>query len=549
MEEKIFSVRKKLVNSKKKDVLLLCKMSFFVFGTGFALYISNNTGVMKLQKGQIFMRAIVLMHDSLVKKMLEPYGCDWTHTPNFRRLAEHTIKFENCYVGSLPCMPARREMHTGRHNFFTRSWGPLEIYDDSLPENLVKNGIHSHLISDHYHYWEEGGANYHTHFGTWEIVRGQEGDKWKAKLKEPEIPENAIARPTHRWRQDWVNRGYLDCEEKQPQSVTWDLAMEFLEENSDCDNWMLQIECFDPHEPFFTHQHYKDLYPHNYDGPFFDWPPYRQIQESDPEGTKEHLRCQYAALLSMCDKNLGRFLDYMDEHNMWDDTMLIVNTDHGFMLGEHEWLGKNVGPTYNEIANIPLFIWDPRYKIAGETRHALVQTIDIPATLYNFFGVEMPKSVLGKDLSPVIRSDEKLHDAVAFGSHGGNISCTDGRYVYMRAPDPDNDTMYNYTLNCSHMMQGFSKEEMETAELVGPFGFTNGYPVLRVKKIKPKTQSGQLNLGDFLFDLENDPEQNHNIHDEEVEAMMQKHIMDIMKMHDIPDDVYERYHLVREGLH
>lgn len=183
MEEKIFSVRKKLVNSKKKDVLLLCKMSFFVFGTGFALYISNNTGVMKLQKGQIFMRAIVLMHDSLVKKMLEPYGCDWTHTPNFRGLAEHTIKFENCYVGSLPCMPARREMHTGRHNFFTRSWGPLEIYDDSLPENLVKNGIHSHLISDHYHYWEEGGANYHTHFGTWEIVRGQEGDKWKSKTE------------------------------------------------------------------------------------------------------------------------------------------------------------------------------------------------------------------------------------------------------------------------------------------------------------------------------------------------------------------------------
>lgn len=88
--------------------------------------------------------------------------------------------------------------------------------------------------------------------------------------------------------------------------------------------------------------------------------------------------------LSMCDKNLGRLLDYMDEHNMWDDTMLIVNTDHGFMLGEHEWLGKNVGPTYNEIANIPLFIWDPRYKIAGETRHALVQTIDIPGDLIQF---------------------------------------------------------------------------------------------------------------------------------------------------------------------
>ncbi|WP_347559736.1 sulfatase-like hydrolase/transferase [Clostridium sp. AM58-1XD] len=203
------------------------------------------------------MRAIILMYDSLVKNMLQPYGCEWTRTPNFQRLAEHTLKFENCYVGSLPCMPARREMHTGRYNFFTRSWGPLEPFDDSLPENLMKNGIHTHLISDHYHYWEEGGANYHTHFGTWEIVRGQEGDKWKANLKDPSIPKEVIARPTHRWRQDWVNRGYMDCEEKQPQTVTWGLALDFLKENSDCDNWMLQIECSILMNPFLPSRSIK----------------------------------------------------------------------------------------------------------------------------------------------------------------------------------------------------------------------------------------------------------------------------------------------------
>ena len=44
--------------------------------------------------------------------------------PNFERLAAHTVCFDKSYVGSLPCMPARRELHTGRYNFLHRSWGP-----------------------------------------------------------------------------------------------------------------------------------------------------------------------------------------------------------------------------------------------------------------------------------------------------------------------------------------------------------------------------------------------------------------------------------------
>ena len=76
-------------------------------------------------------------------------------------------------------MPARRELHTGRYNFLHRSWGPLEPFDDSMPQQLKDAGIHTHLISDHYHYWEDGGATYHQRYTTWECVRGQEGDNWQ----------------------------------------------------------------------------------------------------------------------------------------------------------------------------------------------------------------------------------------------------------------------------------------------------------------------------------------------------------------------------------
>lgn len=62
-----------------------------------------------------------------------------------------------------------------------------------------------------------------------------------------------------------------------------------------------------------------------YKGPHFDWPPYAPVTETKEQ--VEHIRKRYAAVLSQCDRNLGRVLDFMDEHDMWKDTMLIVNTD------------------------------------------------------------------------------------------------------------------------------------------------------------------------------------------------------------------------------
>ena len=138
------------------------------------------------------MKAILLLFDSLNRHLLSPYGCDWMLTPNFQRLARHAVQFDRCYVGSMPCMPARRELHTGRYNFLHRSWGPLEPFDDSMPELLKQSGVYTHLISDHQHYWEDGGATYHTRYSSWECVRGQEGDPWKARVRDPEIPPHLV---------------------------------------------------------------------------------------------------------------------------------------------------------------------------------------------------------------------------------------------------------------------------------------------------------------------------------------------------------------------
>ena len=276
-------------------------------------------------------------------------------------------------------MPARREMHSGRYNFLHRGWGPLEPFDDSMPELLREAGVHTHLVSDHPHYWEDGGATYHTRYSTWEFFRGQEGDPWKGVVDWPAADEPGLMGRMR--RQDAINRSYMPTEAEHNQTRTVDAGLHFLETNVAADNWMLQIELFDPHEPFFVHDHFKQLYGELADpeADGFDWPAYRKVSESP--AMVEAARRSYAALVTMCDKSLGRVLDFMDAHDMWGDTMLIVNTDHGFLLGEHGWWAKSVMPWFDELIHLPFFLWDPRSGQHGVRSDALAQTIDIAPTM------------------------------------------------------------------------------------------------------------------------------------------------------------------------
>jgi len=484
------------------------------------------------------MKAIMVMFDSLNRRMLPPYGCDWVHAPNFQRLAERTVTFTNSYAGSLPCMPARRELHTGRYNFLHRSWGPMEPFDDSMPELLKKAGTYTHLVSDHYHYWEDGGCTYHTRYSSWDANRGQEGDPWigDLTLKEADIPETLNARGGAWRRQDWVNRKHMQEEAKQPQAKTFAGGLEFIRTNHKEDNWFLHIETFDPHEPYFCNQNYKDLYPHEYNGPHFDWPNYARVKET-PEQV-QHCRYENAALVSMCDTCLGKVLDVMDELNLWDDTMLIINTDHGFLLGEHDWWAKCCQPYYNEIAHTPLFIWDPRSRRAGATCDCLAQTIDLPATLLEYFGVDLPADMQGVPLRETVAADKPVREAALFGMHGGHVNCTDGRYVYMRAPaTAENAPLYEYTLMPTHMRGFFSIDELKTAQLAEPFPFTKG---LKTVQTNGRAWTNAFGFGTLLFDLKSDPKQEHPISDPEVEQMMTDHIVGLMKANDAPPEQFER---------
>lgn len=458
------------------------------------------------------MKIVMLMFDSLNRHMLPPYGCDWTVAPNFRRLAQRCVTFDNSYVCSMPCMPARRDFHTGRPNFLHRSWGPIEPFDDSVPEILSRSGIHTHLATDHYHYFEEGGCNYHTRYSTWEAFRGQEGDPWIGQIAAPQRPANAVGRNawTDRWHtQDWKNRNAVLSEDDMPQAKTVRAGTDFMRRNAREDHWFLQIETFDPHEPFFSLRQHQDLYAGhfaNYKGRFFDWPDYKPVSETPEE--VEHCRYHYASLLSLCDRKLGDVLDTMDELNLWDDTMLIVWTDHGFLLGEHDCWAKMWMPFYQEICHTPFFVWDPRSGKCGERRSALVQpSIDLGPTLLDYFGVPIPPDMTGKPLGETFANDAKVRDHALFGMFGAHVNITDGTYKYMRTSvTPDNQPLFEHTLMPTHMRHTFSVEELKAGMEIHPgFSFTKGCPVMRIPAGRQLPAKLPVSSGHVLYNVVRDP--------------------------------------------
>ena len=288
---------------------------------------------------------------------------------------------------------------------------------------------------------------------------------------------------------------------------------------------------------------------------------------TEEESFARHYRYKYAELLELCDKYLGKLLDKFDELDLWKDTMLIVNTDHGYLLGEHGWWSKVVMPCYDEIAHIPLFIHDPRFETAGQRRKEIVQTIDLPATLLEFFNVGLPKNMQGRPIRTVIEKNEKIRDYALFGIHGAHVNIYDGKYIYMKAPVSEKNTpLYEYTLMPMHMRNMFSPGELEKAEAVSGncFNFTKGCPVWKIPKgngngskdfsdllingkdseeakhIDNNSMVNAANFGDKLFDMEKDPKQTTVLEDNAIEAYMANLLQKAMKENDCPMEQFER---------
>lgn len=507
------------------------------------------------------MKTILILSDSLNRRFLDIYGAqERAVTPNIDRLAARSMVFDNHWCGSAPCMPARRDIMTGRLNFLERPWGGIEPYDHTLAQILRdEKNVYSHMETDHFHYAERGGENYWGHFTSWQLHRGTEHDTifWgpdAGGIPQVQPPKGYTGLYSNSY--ETTRQQYAGQKDAYSTPRTFRAAADWLEQNHDADNFFMWVEGFDPHEPFDVPDEFMDLY----DGPDLGpedpyWPDYVPADRYTPEQVA-HFRRRYKALVSMTDQYIGKLLDVLDKYNMWEDTMVILTTDHGYMLGEHGFMAKCYMPDYNEVHHIPLLIAAPG--VAPGRTAALTENIDLFPTILHWFGIDPATAcrnpIHGQNLLPLLRGEtDRVRDTLLFGVFGKTVNVYDGRYLYMRAkPQAENEPLYIYgammsVLNAYIGYDTMSDAEIDTIEMGHYLPWTH-YPVYKVPASACHWNNNGLAFhrlhnyvdGSKLYDLQTDYAQEHPLDDPALEQQMTEKLIEAMRRHDAPAEQYVR---------
>ncbi|MBL4700990.1 MAG: sulfatase [Phycisphaeraceae bacterium] len=436
------------------------------------------------------MKTIVILCDTLRRDHCSPYtqgkplnecwgdgAPPWAvNTPNMQRLADRGTTFTNAWCGSTPCMPARRDIYTGRYEFLERGWGPLTDNEQDLPRQIsgepnlsitkmLKNGHSiSQLITDHFHLWEQGAGNYHMGYTGHEFIRGIESDAYRTDYLEAgsfDCPAPCLDAKTER---HYRNMHLMDRSEHKDWTAakTFDAASTWLTRNHQYDDFHLHIDCFPPHEPLDPPEDLlKQFYPKGYDVPD-QWRGgwgYDTIENLgfEPERVK-FCQALYAANVVLADQCMGQFLDTMDELNLWDDTLLIFTTDHGTYNGDHGRLGKLQTHQHDAVGHIPFIVCHPTQS-HGQVREQLVQLVDIYPTVLRAMNRDLPEDVAlhGVDLLPLLADPHaKTRDYLLAGQFGKSMTLTDGQWILHQSPaSPKNQPLNWYGYHLSRFMAGY----------------------------------------------------------------------------------------------
>jgi hypothetical protein len=250
----------------------------------------------------------------------------------------------------------------------------------------------------------------------------------------------------------------------------------------------------------------------------------------------------------MTDHWLGRLWDRLDTLDLWRDTLVVLTTDHGSMLGEHQYWMKNTMPVYNEIARIPLIVHLPGSQHAGKHVSALTQTTDLMPTFLDWFGVTPPTHLHGTSLRGVLEGDDAAHTSLIYGYFGMALNATDGRHTYFRNPIEAESLVYAYTAMPTQFHSFMSREELAQAQMGRFLSHTYNIPVYKVPqkgKAPHRHRAGSEAEQPYaarheLYDIIADPGQNHPLEAPEVEA----HFYDLLRGHltriQAPTEQFER---------
>ena len=395
-----------------------------------------------------------------LKPLLNVYGATEMHTPNFDRLAEMGVIFENAEVQQAVCGPSRASIMTGMYPDHTKVWDLHTNFRESapellsMPEYLITQGYETTGTGKIYHQGSTSGGhdakswsipytkptNFDPKYGEPSLGAYQNPD---TKKRFAEIKKEAIAKGINRARQQrtyTLKKLRPSTESADVSDEAYNAGLYTIQTLKNLDKlqeigkpFFLAVGYQKPHLPFVAPKKYWDLYkrediklaafqelsegtPSIAYQSFGELRAYSDIDnnlnvgDKLPEAKQRELIHGYMACISYIDAQLGKLLDAFEEKNLLDNTVIVLWGDHGYHLGDHtEW---NKHSNFEQATRIPLMFAGP-----GVSKNIKVETpvelVDVFPTLFELAGVILPK-LDGKSLVPLLDNNTETTIGVDF---------------------------------------------------------------------------------------------------------------------------------------
>ena len=368
-------------------------------------------------------------------------GCvgGWVETPHLDRIAAKGVRFANAYTNAPVCVPARVSLATGRYPHDTGVWrNTAHTLSPKAPTwmRAVRDAGYSTSLF--------GKTHLHPHRGDLRdreaLVRAW-GLDHVDEIAGPRASARCRSNLTDLWEQAGVYGAYKrDLRDRyatkpwvaRPSPLPLELyadvyvgrqAVGFLRAQDGKAPWFCWVSFGGPHEPWDAPEPYASRYARD------SMPaPVRVVDDGHerPHGLLDEklrdggvpfepgdvaaLRANYAGNVTLIDDQVGELLAVVEERDELDDTVIAFISDHGEMNGDHGLLYKQnfLGPA----ARVPLIVRAPG-AAAGAVSHAMVELMDVGATLVELAGGRPVRGSRARSLVPLLANPTRPHRSAA----------------------------------------------------------------------------------------------------------------------------------------
>ena len=344
-------------------------------------------------------------------------------TPGLDRLATHGVSFRRHYSQAAPCSPGRAALYTGTYQFNNRvvaNGTPLDDRFDNVALAARRGGYQPVLFG----YSDQGIDPRHA----------TDVDDPRLSTYEGVLPGFDVALDLAGEASPWtdalsatghdVSGGIWDLlatESSRPaehglSAFTTDRIIAWL--GTQRAPWFAHASYLRPHPPFSAAGRWAAAYDPDHCGAAIDpaesqerHPLHRGMMShpffAPPASEQElrHVRSQYFGMIGDVDEQMGRLWNALIEFGAWDDTIVIVTSDHGEQLGDHGLMGK--GGFFESSYHVPAIVRDPGHpRQHGTVVSAFTENVDVFPTICDAIGIDVPAQCDGLPLTPFIRGEQ-----------------------------------------------------------------------------------------------------------------------------------------------